>query len=67
MFGSDTVLRNGEETGIAGQFKDVIITTITKTFVILVWYGVWTVEDLMFDHFEVELAVSAWISYVSIS
>ena len=65
VFGSDTVFRSGDETGIVGHFKDVIATKVIKTFVVFVWYGVWTIEDQIFDRMEVELAVSAWISYVS--
>ena len=66
VFGTDTVFRRGDETGIVGQFKDIIVTKIIKTFVILTWYGVWTIEDQIFDHIKVELVVSAWISYVSV-
>ena len=64
VFGTDTVLHRGDETSIFGHLKDVTATTIIKTFVILVWYGVWTIEDQLFNHFKVDLAVSAWISYV---
>ena len=65
VFGSDTVFRSGDETGTLGHLKDGIATAVIKTFVVFVWYGVWTIEDQIFDHLEVELAVSAWISYVS--
>ena len=64
VFGTDTVFKRGDETSFLGHFKDITATTIIKTFVILVWYGVWTIEDQIFNHFKVELAVSAWISYV---
>ena len=65
VFGTDTVFRHGEETGIDGHFKDVIVTTVIKTFVVFVWYGLWTIEDQIFDYFKVEFTVSAWISLVS--
>ena len=65
VFGTDTVFRHGDETGIDGHFKDVIVTTVIKTFVVFVWYGLWTIEDQIFDYFNVEFTVSAWISYVS--
>ena len=65
VFGSDTVFRSGDETGTLGHLKDVTATAVIKTFVVFVWYGVWTIEDQIFDRMEVELAVSAWISYVS--
>ena len=65
VFGTDTVFRHGDETGIDGHFKDVIVTTVIKTFVVFVWYGLWTIEDQIFDYFNVEFTVSAWISFVS--
>ena len=67
VFGKDTVFQSGDETGMVGQFKDMMVTTIIKTFVILVWYGVWTLEDQIFDYYQVEFVLSAWMSYVSVN
>ena len=64
VFGYDTVFQNGDEAGMVSQFKDIMATTIIKTFVVFVWYGIWTIEDQIFDYCEVEFVTSAWISYV---
>ena len=64
VFGNDTVFRYGDDTGMMNQFKDIMATTIIKTFAVFVWYGIWTIEDHIFNYFKVDFITSAWISYV---